>query len=505
MKKKRIRKVLIANRGEIALRIMNACKEMGIGTVSVFSAADRDALHTKSSDEAYFIGEAPASESYLKGDLIIETAKKAKCNAIHPGYGFLAENGEFAQKVIDSGLEFVGPPPGAITQMGDKTLARKIMMEACVPVVPGTADPIKDKKKAKKTADEIGYPILIKAAGGGGGKGMRRIASPEDFDDGLKRAVSEASSSFGNPLVYIEKYLEKPRHIEFQILADKYGNTVHLFERECSIQRRHQKVIEEAPSPTLTPEEREKFGEIAVRAAKACGYSNAGTVEFLMDAHRNFYFLEMNTRIQVEHPVTEEVTGIDLVQEQFKISSGEKLSFKQGDISLRGHSIESRIYAEDPLSDFYPSIGLINELQEPTGNGIRIESGIKGSSEISIYYDPLIAKLVCTGRDRKGAINRTIQALNDYVITGLKTNLAFCNFVMEHKKFRDGDFDTNFVNEHFKPEYLNRFENKEKAVLAAVAAVHAHNNGGRGKSGDQGKMKRTTSNWKSVGMALNMR
>ncbi|MCP4726549.1 MAG: acetyl-CoA carboxylase biotin carboxylase subunit [bacterium] len=500
-----MKKVLIANRGEIALRIMNACKEMGIKTVAVYSSADKDALHTMSADEAYFIGEAPASESYLKGELIIETAHKAKCDAIHPGYGFLAENGDFAQSVIDSGLEFVGPPPKAIREMGNKTLARKIMTAAGVPVVPGTADPIKDIKKAKKTADEIGYPILIKAAGGGGGKGMRKIESPDDFDDGLKRAVSEASSSFGNPLVYIEKYLEKPRHIEFQILADKHGNTVHLFERECSIQRRHQKVIEEAPSPTLTAEERMKFGEIAVRAAEACGYSNAGTVEFLMDAHRNFYFLEMNTRIQVEHPVTEEVTGIDLVQEQFKISSGDKLGFSQNDIKLRGHSIESRIYAEDPLNDFYPSIGLIKELSEPTGNGIRIESGIKGSSEISIYYDPLIAKLVCTGQNRQGAMNRTKQALNDYVITGLKTNLAFCNFVMEHKKFRGGDFDTNFINEFFEPEYLNKFEKKEMAVLAAVAAVHAHNNGGKGRTAGKEKNARTTSNWKSVGIALSMR
>ncbi|MFC1564327.1 acetyl/propionyl/methylcrotonyl-CoA carboxylase subunit alpha [candidate division KSB1 bacterium] len=504
MKKRKIRKVLIANRGEIALRIINACNEMGIKTVAVYSSADKDALHAMSADEAYFIGEAPASESYLKGGLLIETALKAKCDAIHPGYGFLAENSDFALSVMDSGLEFVGPPPDAIQRMGDKTVARKIMMDAGVPVVPGTTDPITDIKDAKSTAKKIGYPVLIKAAGGGGGKGMRKIESPADLEDGIKRAESEASSSFGNPQVYIEKYLERPRHIEFQILADKYGNTVHLFERECSIQRRHQKVIEEAPSSILTQDEREKFGEIAVRAAKACGYYNAGTVEFLMDAHRNFYFLEMNTRIQVEHPVTEEVTGIDLVREQFRAASGEKLSFKQEDIKLNGHSIESRIYAEDPLNDFYPSIGLIKELQEPTGNRIRIESGIKGNSEISIYYDPLIAKLVCSARDRKGAVNRTKQALNNYVITGVKTNLAFCNFVMGHKKFVDGDFDTNFVNEYFKPEMLNRFHDKEKAALAAVAAVFSHNNDRNKSSAVAGTKTSHKSNWKSLGMAWNM-
>ncbi len=503
MAKKKIQKVLIANRGEIALRIINACRALEINTVAVYSKVDKDSLHVLNSDEAYLIGEAPASESYLKADVIIETAINSGCDAIHPGYGFLAENRDFAQAVIEAGMIFIGPSPDAIEKMGNKTVARKIMIEAGVPVVPGTVEPIKDIEKAKKTALELGYPVLIKAAGGGGGKGMRKVEAEDKFEEGFNRAVSEAQSSFGNPNVYLEKFVEKPRHIEFQVLGDKHGNVVHLYERECSIQRRHQKVVEEAPSSILTDEERIKFGQIAVQAAKSCSYYNAGTVEFLFDANRNFYFLEMNTRIQVEHPVTEEVTGIDLVQEQIKIASGAKLSFTQDDIKLKGHSIECRIYAEDPMNDFYPSIGFIKELHEPNGNGIRIETGIKGSSDISVYYDPIIAKLVCNGTDRINAINRTKQALNEYIITGVKTNISFCNYVMENRDFVEGDFDTNFINAQFDVEQLNKFNNKEKAMLAAVAAVYEHNNGGNKKNGKK-LNPASTSNWKSQGIARNM-
>lgn len=470
----KIRKILIANRGEIAVRIINACRELGITSVAVFSSADRQSYHAHRADEAYYIGEAPASESYLKQQAIIDTALKAKCEAIHPGYGFLAENAQFAQKVREAGLLYIGPPPEAIAAMGDKPVARKMMMDASVPVVPGTAEPIPDAEAARSAAEEIGYPILIKAAGGGGGKGMRKIENASELEEGFARAVSEASSSFGNPQVYIEKLLESPRHIEFQILADNHGNVVHLNERECSIQRRHQKVIEEAPSPTLTEEERRNFGKIAVRAARTCGYTNAGTVEFLMDKHRNFYFLEMNTRLQVEHPVTEHVTHIDIVNEQIRIASGEKLRFRQENITWSGHAIECRIYAEDPDNDFYPSIGTVTRLHEPAGSGIRVDSGIEVNSEINVYYDPLIAKLICTAQTREGAIRRTKQALDDYSISGVKTNLAFCYFVLNHKRFQSGNFDTNFISDEFKPEKLNSLKREEKALAAAAAAFYKH-------------------------------
>jgi len=470
----KIRKILIANRGEIAVRIINACRELGITSAAVFSSADKHSYHAERADEAYYIGEAPASESYLNQKAIIDTALKAKCGAIHPGYGFLAENAQFAGKVRKAKLLFIGPPPEAIAAMGDKPVARKIMIDAGVPVVPGTAEPVPDVRAARSAAEKIGYPILIKAAGGGGGKGMRKIENASELKEGFERAVSEASSSFDNPQVYIEKYLESPRHIEFQILADNYGNVVHLNERECSIQRRHQKVIEEAPSPTLTPEERDNFGKIAVTAAKACGYTNAGTVEFLMDKHRNFYFLEMNTRLQVEHPVTEQVTHIDIVNEQIRIASGEKLRFTQEDITCNGHSVECRIYAEDPDNDFYPSIGTVTRLHEPTGKGIRVESGIRVNTEINVYYDPLIAKLVCTAETREGAIRRAKQALDDYSISGVKTNLAFCYFVLNHKRFQSGNFDTNFINDELKPEKLYALNREEKALAAAAAAFYKY-------------------------------
>jgi len=500
----KIRKALIANRGEIAVRIINACREMGIKTAAVYSSADKNACHTERADESYLIGEAPASQSYLNQDKIIATARRSKCDAIHPGYGFLAENAQFAEKVRSAGLIFIGPPAKAIRDMGEKTVARRIMQEAGVPVVPGTVKPVKDMAEAQRAADEIGYPVLIKAAGGGGGKGMRKVGSPEEFSEGFERAVSEASSSFGNPDVYLEKYLENPRHIEFQVLADHHGNVIHLGERECSIQRRHQKVIEECPSPTLTPEERMKFGEIAVKAARACGYTNAGTVEFLMDRHRNFYFLEMNTRLQVEHPVTEYVTNIDIVYEQFRIASGEPLDLRQGDVTWRGHAIECRIYAEDPYNDFYPSIGTITHLRRPIGKGIRIDSGVEGNSEISVYYDPLIAKMICYGQTRNGAIQRSMQALDEYIVFGVRTNIPFCYFVLKHPRFRNGDFDTNFVGESYKPNYLNKFTARERAVIAAAAAYYRHGSSGP-RFNNSGQDGRQVSSWKYAGMRESLR
>ena len=470
----RIKKILIANRGEIAVRIINACTEMAITSVAVYSDADRSSYHTERADEAYHIGESPASESYLCIKKIIDTALKSKCDAIHPGYGFLSENDRFAQEVEKAGLIFIGPPPESISAMGDKTAARKLMIEAGIPVVPGTVEPLSGKKDAHSAARKIGYPVLIKAVGGGGGKGMRKVEKASELDEAFNRAVSEATSSFANPHVYIEKYLNSPRHIEFQVLADHFGNVIHLGERECSIQRRHQKVIEEAPSSILTDRERESYGDLAVRTAKACGYKNAGTVEFLMDENRNFYFLEMNTRLQVEHPVTEEVTHIDIVNEQIRIAAGEKLRYKQDDITWKGSAIECRIYAEDPLNDFYPSIGTISDLKEPTGNGVRVDSGVKKFNEISVFYDPLIAKLICSAENRKGAIEKSCRALDDYVLSGVTTNLSFCYYVLNHKSFRSGKFDTHFIDREFKPGLLNVFNGKEKAMSAAAAAHYKH-------------------------------
>jgi propionyl-CoA carboxylase alpha chain len=388
--------------------------------------------------------------------------------------------------------------------MGIKTDARQIMQEAGVPVVPGTLEQLKSLEEAKKTADEIGYPVLIKAAGGGGGKGMRKVDSPNGIEEGFNRAVSEASASFGNPEVYMEKYLEEPRHIEFQILADQFGNVIHLGERECSVQRRHQKVIEEAPSSILNHEERMKFGEIAVKAAKACNYTNAGTVEFLMDKYRSFYFLEMNTRLQVEHPVTECVTNIDIVYEQFRIASGEKLDIRQEDVTWKGHAIECRLYAEDPKNAFFPSVGVVKRLKLPVGKGIRIDSGIEEKKEISVYYDPLIAKLICHGQTREGAINRTLQALDEYIVTGVATNIPFCHFVLNHPVFQNGNFDTNFINNEFKAEYLNKFSKQEKQIIAAAAAYHRHKRSRKIKN-DSVNGSPAMKNWKSTGLRDSMR
>jgi propionyl-CoA carboxylase alpha chain len=467
------KRILIANRGEIAVRILRAASEMGIETVAVYSDADRLALHTRLADFAYRLGPPPSAESYLLIDRIIEVAKEAGAEAIHPGYGFLAENAEFARKIAKAGLVFIGPPPQAIEDMGLKTRAREMMKNAGVPVTPGTESAVKSDEEALKVADEVGYPVLIKAASGGGGKGMRVVDKPEELFKSMEAASRESVSAFGDPSIYIEKYLEGPRHIEVQLLADHHGNTIHLNERECSIQRRHQKVIEEAPSPIITSELRQQIGEAAVKAAKACGYTNAGTVEFLLDRHKNFYFMEMNTRLQVEHPVTEMTTGVDLVKEQIKIAAGQKLTLKQKDIGISGHSIECRVYAEDPLNNFLPSTGQIKYLHPPAGPGIRNDSGIFEGGEISVYYDPLISKLVTWGKDRREAITRMKRALEEYHITGVRSNIPFCLLVMDHSKFIKGDFDTHFIADEFNIDDISKGP-EELEKIAAIAAVMAH-------------------------------
>jgi acetyl-CoA carboxylase biotin carboxylase subunit len=467
------KRILIANRGEIAVRIIRAASEMGIETVAVYSDADRLALHTRLADFAYRLGPPPSTESYLRIDRIIEIAQKCGAQAIHPGYGFLAENAEFARRIAEAGLVFIGPPPQAIEDMGLKTRAREIMKKAGVPITPGTESAVESNDEAASVADEIGYPVLIKAASGGGGKGMRIVDKPDELVKSMEAASRESASAFGDPSIYIEKYLEGPRHIEVQLLADQHGNYIHLNERECSIQRRHQKVIEEAPSPVITPGLRARIGDAAVKAARACGYTNAGTVEFLLDRHKNFYFMEMNTRLQVEHPVTEMTTGIDLVKEQIKIAAGQKLTLQQKDIKTSGHAIECRVYAEDPLNNFLPSTGRIKYLNPPAGPGVRNDSGIFEGGEISVYYDPLISKLVVWGKDRREAITRMKRALQEYHITGVRSNIPFCLLVMEHPRFIEGDFDTHFIADEFNLEDVARGPD-ELEQIAAIAAVMAH-------------------------------
>ena len=468
--RKKIHKLLIANRGEIALRVMRSAKELGIKTVAVFSEADRNSLHVRFADEAICIGPPPSSQSYLKMDKIIEAAKITGADAIHPGYGFLSENEEFAREVQNAGLIFIGPSPESIELMGSKLGAKAAVAKFNVPLVPGTAEPISDIAKAKKIALKIGYPILIKASAGGGGKGMRIVENEELFDEQMERAVSEAISSFGDGSVFIEKYVTKPRHIEFQIFGDQYGNVVHLFERECSIQRRHQKVVEEAPSSILTPELRKQMGEAAVNAAMAANYFNAGTIEFILDEKLNFYFLEMNTRLQVEHPVTEQITGLDLVKLQIKIAEGEPLPFKQEDLSITGHAIEVRVYAEDPANNFLPDIGTLKTYNRPQGHGIRVDDGFEEGMSIPFYYDPMIAKMICTANNREEAIDKMIRAIDEYEITGVETTLGFCKFVMQHEAFRSGNFDTKFVENYFNPNVLVPIKNEEEELLAALLA-----------------------------------
>lgn len=467
----KITKILVANRGEIALRVMRSAREMGIKTVAVYSEADRQALHVRFADEAVFIGPPASAESYLRIDKIIDAAKKTGAQAIHPGYGFLSENEDFAQAIYDAGMIFIGPSAKSIEVMGSKLAAKAAVAKFNVPLVPGTSEPIDDIKKAKKVAAEIGYPVLIKASAGGGGKGMRVVERDADFEEQMERAVSEAISAFGDGAVFIEKYVTQPRHIEFQIFGDQHGNVIHLFERECSVQRRHQKVVEEAPSSVLTPELRKRMGEAAINVGKSCGYYGAGTVEFILDAQLNFYFLEMNTRLQVEHPVTEMVTGIDLVKLQIKVAQGEKIPFKQEDLRINGHAVEVRVYAEDPANNFLPDIGTLQTYKRPQGNGIRVDDGFEQGMEIPFYYDPMIAKLICHAETREGAIEKTIRAINDYEITGLETTLGFCNFVMQHNAFRSGNFDTGFVSTYFKPEVLSNQPNADEEEIAAALSL----------------------------------
>ncbi len=490
-----MKKILVANRGEIALRIMRSAKEMGIQTVAVYSDADREALFVRYADEAVNIGPAASSESYLRGDVILQVCKDLNVEGIHPGYGFLSENASFTRAAKKAGIAFIGPSPEAMEVMGSKLAAKAAVKDYGIPLVPGTDEAVTDVAAAEAIAKEIGFPILVKASAGGGGKGMRVVERVEDFKEQMDRAVSEAISSFGDGSVFIERFVGSPRHIEIQILADTHGNTVYLFERECSIQRRHQKVIEEAPSSVLSPELRKAMGESAVQVAKACDYVGAGTVEFLLDENLNYYFLEMNTRLQVEHPVTEQITGLDLVKEQIKIARGEALSFKQEDLKILGHSFEVRVYAEDPTNNFLPDIGTLKTYVRPQGPGIRVDDGFEEGMSIPIYYDPMIAKLVSNGKDREEARLRMIRAIEEYEISGVKTTLSFCKFALEHEALISGNFDTNFVKHHFEPSLL---ETKDEAAeeIAALMAVHCFENQARTESKVKSESPVARSNWK---------
>ena len=471
-----IKKLLVANRGEIALRVMKTAKDMGIKTVAIYSEADRTSPHVKYADEAVLIGPPPSASSYLLGDKIIEICKELQVDAIHPGYGFLSENAGFSRKVAENNLIFVGPSPESISTMGDKLAAKAAVSKFNVPMVPGTDHAISDVETAKNKAREIGYPVLIKASAGGGGKGMRVVESEEELEEQLNRAVSEATSAFGDGSVFIEKFITSPRHIEIQILGDQHGQVVYLFERECSIQRRHQKVIEEAPSAVLTNEMRKAMGEAAIEVAKSCDYYGAGTVEFMVDENLNYYFLEMNTRLQVEHPVTEEITGIDLVKEQIFIAEGKPLGFTQQDLHIHGHAMEVRVYAEDPANNFLPDIGTLQTYRPPQGPGIRVDDGFEEGMDIPIYYDPMIAKLTVHGSNREEAIKRMLRAMNDFEITGIETTLGFCQFVLKHEAFVSGNFDTRFVEKYFQPKDLQAADNPGMEKLAAVFAAYLMDN-----------------------------
>jgi propionyl-CoA carboxylase alpha chain len=469
----KISKLLVANRGEIALRVMRSARELGIRTVGVYSEADRQALHVRYADESICIGPPASSESYLRIDKIIAAAKQTGADAIHPGYGFLSENEDFANACDENKILFIGPSAKSIELMGSKLAAKAAVAKFNVPLVPGTSEPITDVAAAKKIAAKIGYPVLIKASAGGGGKGMRVVDQEANFQEQMERAISEATSAFGDGSVFIEKYITQPRHIEFQIFGDKHGNVVHLFERECSIQRRHQKVVEEAPSSILTPDKRKAMGDAAINVARSADYYGAGTVEFILDEKLDFYFLEMNTRLQVEHPVTEEITGLDLVKLQIKIAEGEKIPFKQEDLKMNGHAVEIRVYAEDPANNFLPDIGTLQTYKRPQGHGIRVDDGFEQGMDIPFYYDPMIAKLICHAESREAAIEKMIRAIDEYEITGLETTLGFCRFVMKHEAFRSGDFDTRFVENYFKPEQIQNTASSEEELIAALVAVTA--------------------------------
>jgi len=473
---KKINKILVANRGEIALRVMRSAKEMNIKTVAIYSDADRKAPHVLYADEAVRVGGPKSADSYLNMEAILEACKKLQVDAIHPGYGFLSENAAFAQAVIAAGIIFIGPRPDSIELMGNKLAAKAAVLKYNIPMVPGTAEAITNTEEAKKAAEQVEFPVLIKASAGGGGKGMRIVSEPADFEGQMQVAVSEALSAFGDGSVFIEKYIASPRHIEIQVLGDEHGNLVHLFERECSIQRRHQKVIEEAPSAVLTPELREQMGQCAVNVAKACQYVGAGTVEFLLDEKHNFYFLEMNTRLQVEHPVTEQITGLDLVKEQIKIAQGYPLSYAQSDLKINGHALELRVYAEDPKNNFLPDIGTLTTYKRPQGIGVRVDDGFEEGMEIPIYYDPMIAKLITFGQNREEAIARMVRAIDEYQITGIENTLAFGKFVMQHEAFQSGNFDTKFIQNYYNPESSIPAPASAEAQIAAVLTAFLFQN-----------------------------
>lgn len=466
-----IRKVLIANRGEIACRIMRTCRRMGIGVVAVYSEADRWALHVELADEAVCIGPPPSAHSYLNISAILEAARRTGVDAIHPGYGFLSENPSFARAVEGAGFLFIGPTAESMEIMGSKIAAKKAVAAYGIPLVPGTIDAVENPEEAVRIAEDIGFPVLIKASAGGGGKGMRVVWRPEDFEENLARAQGEAYSAFGDKSVFLEKYLPESKHIEVQVMADIHGNIIHLWERECSIQRRHQKVIEEAPSPSLTEEMRQAIGQHAVKVAKACNYRGAGTVEFIYEPGGRIYFLEMNTRLQVEHPVTEMITGLDLVELQIRVAQGEPLSLKQEDIKRDGHAIEVRVYAEDPANNFAPDTGRLTVYEPPRGEGIRVDDGYTAHRDIPIFYDPMIAKLITWAPDRTACIERMLEAIKNYLIAGIETTLPFCAFVLNHPEFRNGTFTTKFVEKHFDPGKLTLpFSDEEAFAAAAVAA-----------------------------------
>ena len=492
MEIKEIHKILIANRGEIAVRVIRSAKKLGISTVAIYSDADSGSPHVMLADEAVNVGPPPSAQSYLDMDKIIRICLDKNVDAIHPGYGFLSENAAFAKKVEENGLIFIGPSAHAIEVMGDKLSAKNTVAKYDVPMVPGVDHAVEEAEEAKKIAASIGYPVLIKASAGGGGKGMRIVEREDDLEQQMARAMSEAASAFGNPAVFVEKFITSPRHVEIQVIGDQQGNVVYLFERECSIQRRHQKVIEEAPSAILTPEVRKAMGEAAIGVAKSCGYYGAGTVEFIVDNELNFFFLEMNTRLQVEHPVTEEITGIDLVEEQIRVAEGHNLSFSQEDLKINGHAFEVRVYAENPRENFLPDTGRLNAYKIPTGEGVRVDDGFEEGMEIPIYYDPMIAKLVTHGKDREEARQRMLKAIDDYKITGLNTTLDFCKFALEHEAFISGDFDTKFVEKYFSPEKLNVFSEENEALAIALAA---HLAGEEDRSAQQAAQNHQSSDW----------
>jgi acetyl-CoA carboxylase biotin carboxylase subunit len=493
-----IKKILVANRGEIAVRIIKACKEMGIFTVAVYSDVDRNSLHVQMADEAISIGPAPPLESYLNMDKIIQVAHQSESQAIHPGYGFLAENSEFARRCEKERIIFIGPNSKALRLVGDKVRSRQTMEKAGIPIIPGMKAIPKDFSEYESEARKIGYPVMIKASAGGGGKGMRIVCSEKELKSSLEAGMREAKSAFGDESVYLEKYIEEPRHVEFQVLADNFGNIVHLFERECSIQRRHQKIVEETPSQALDAELRKKMGETAKKVIEVSGYNNAGTVEFLIDKNRNFYFLEVNARLQVEHPVTELSTGVDLVHQQILIASGEKLSFKQKDLKQRGHSIECRIYAEDPTKNFLPSSGKILFLKEPKGPGVRHDCGIYSGWEVPIYYDPILAKLIVWAENRELACQRMISALDDYVVLGINTTINFLKAVISHPQFSEGKTNTSFIKNYFD-NWSEKEKEGEKLKLALAVAAFDSLNKTYPQKGVAARQKEVFSPWQSLG------